>query len=163
MDEKAQAVVNHLSDLDNKMNSLQNLFSIYQQNINNDITWFLAGLTLVAAILIGALVIWVKSIVQASFKMEYDKIDRRIRRIVNENNPLYFANGSASVQTHNLIQISGLLDFSPDKFISVLIYNSDGIVVSCAPEKITKDNIDIRLNEPVADFRVFYWNICWRK
>lgn len=153
-------------ELDREFDNLKELFSLYQQNINNNLTWFYAilaiVLTIVLAISAGALGIWARFLVQKSVIDEFDKLEKKIMGIVKDNTNILHANGNITTYMGD-ITLSGLLNFSPEKYVSLVIYNLEGEVLPHKIKKMTPFALDIQLIDSPASYEQVYWNLNWRK
>jgi hypothetical protein len=155
-----------INELNSQIDHLQNLFSIYQQNINNNITWFIALLTLSVAIAGGGLLIWARFLVQREFKKEYEKIDNRILKLIKENQQILYARGAVLVQ-NGRIEILGFQNFSADKIILFQVFSPDGkLLINNTYRNYFVDRngkITVEFNNQDYDNQMVHWYIIWAR
>jgi hypothetical protein len=108
----------------NEFDSLKESMQIYQNNIDNNITWFYAALAIVVAILIVGLIVIVRSSISAGIEKGINHvdstvrkeisqlrndIDERITKLIKKNRQIKWASGNITISGQdNTIIINGL-------------------------------------------------------
>jgi hypothetical protein len=148
-----------VTELSLKLDALKESFQIYQQNINNNISWFYALLGLMAAIIGAAVYFLVKNIVNERVEKELDK---RIIRAIQQFPPVLWASGTGSIVENKLI-ITGLKDFSKERLLSLNILKLDG--TSFDYKYKINDNgtieVDFNVNGKINLEKYAQWTVIW--
>lgn len=145
------------------LDQVKDLFEVYQQNINNNITWFLGYLTLSIAIAGGALLIWSKFLVQQSMKKELEKLDERIEKIVKKNHTVLSAHGTQNIPPNRLLEIYGLAHFKSNNLINLVIFNRDGSELQYLIKNTNDLGLAVTILGEIRDYEYVHWNVFWLK
>jgi hypothetical protein len=97
--------------LSNEVANLKEAVEIFQQNINNNISWFLSGLGLMIAIVGASLIILVRFLVDKRVEKELEIIDQRIKKGIEENPQIRWARGSIggiNLDTNKVVEVYNL-------------------------------------------------------
>ncbi|MBP0725522.1 hypothetical protein J5Y03_10015 [Bacillus sp. RG28] len=166
---KTEDILGKINELQLKFDSLKDNMTSFQQNINNNITWFYMVLTIIVTVLLVALYFLVKNAVSMGVEKGIEKVNGRIQNIIDENKEFLYANGSTSVSSAhgNLVQVYGLLNFNKQNFVSLTIVNKHGRVCEYHSLDIRDSNgikgFDVKVVDysPERDGMILFWNVTW--
>ncbi|MEX6702042.1 hypothetical protein ABS315_20960 [Peribacillus frigoritolerans] len=145
--------------LSNEVANLKETMEIFQQNINNNISWFLSGLAIIIAVVGAALVLLVRFLVETRVEKE---LNRKLIETLQLYPPVLCASGTGSIVNNKMI-INGLKDFSRDQLININVLKLDG---SEFHYKFTINEngeieVDFNVDKGVNLEKYALWNLTW--
>lgn len=148
-----------------EFDSLKDTMQMYQNNINNNITWFYSSLAIIIAVLIVGLIFLIKNSVSIGIEKGIEKTNKKIENIVADMREFNFVTGNIAVipGQGDLLQIYGLRGLNKDNFVSLSIMNKHGRVCEYHSLDIKEGGLDVR----VVDFNhnrdgsLLYFNVVW--
>jgi hypothetical protein len=166
---KVEELTRKVSDLELKFDALKENMSIFQQNINNNISWFYTLLGIIVAILLAVLYFLVKNAVSMGIEKGIEKTHKKIESIIDDKKDLLYASGagSVSVEHGNLLQVYGLSNLNKYNFVSLTIVNKHGRVCEYHSLDIKEVNgvrgFDVKIVDynPERDGMILFWNVVW--
>lgn len=161
-------------NLNDKFDSLKENMSMYQQNINNNITWFYATVAIITAVLLVGLYFLVTESVKRGIEKGIKDANNNLMTIIQDEKELYFARGNAGALGNGVFIINGLVNFSAEKFVSLVVYKKiSGEVVPYTINNIKDGTLTVKVdsqglkdfdyNGTVVSDGLIYWNVIWLK
>lgn len=142
---KKEEIVSRINDLEIKFDGLKDTMTIFQDNINNNISWFYAVLGIFVA-LIGAVGVALYFLVKSAVKAGVEKgINDVTSTVQNE------INGIKS-------ELNSLKETQEDKIIAIL---KDNPQIKSAKGTITSYGIERKGSDGIAQMPFFQGNIDW--
>jgi hypothetical protein len=157
---KAEELAGKLSEIQLKFDSLRDNMAIFQQNINNNITWFYMVVTIIVAILLPALYFLVKSAVSMGVEKGIEKAHKKIEDQIKESKQFHIAKGNTNI-IDNKIHIAGLSDFSKENIVSVTVVTKHGQILESINVIIHENGYLTIETHDVTNFLYAHWTIVW--
>ncbi|MTH32976.1 hypothetical protein GL282_09755 [Veillonella dispar] len=153
-----------------EFDSLKDTMQMYQDNINNNITWFYSSLAIILAVLIVGLVFLVRNSISQGIEKGIEKTHKKIEGLVADKRELICVSGSATVSVNheNLMQVFNLWGLSKQNFVSLSIINKHGQVCDYHSLELKEINnikgFDVKITDydPERDGSFLYYNIVWK-
>lgn len=157
-----------------KFESLKETMEIYQQNINNNISWFYATLAIIAGVLIVGLYFLVKTSVSMGIEKGILNANNNLMATIQNEKQLYTAKGTAGALGLGEFRINGLVNFTPDKFVSLIVYKKvSGNVVPFTIMNFSNGGLTVKVNgQDLKDYDsngtmvsdgFIQWTLVWLK
>ncbi|GAB6891088.1 hypothetical protein [Geobacillus stearothermophilus] len=163
---KVEELATKVNKLEMMINSLRDNMQIYQDNINNNITWFYASLGIVLAVILPSLYFLVKTSVSKGIENGIEKTYKKFEDKIRESQQFKQAFGSASVSVkhNNLIQVHGFPGLNKENFVSLTIVNKHGRVCDYHSLDIVNEGFKANVVDynPDRDGMGLYWTVIWR-
>ena len=152
---KVEGLERKIRDLELKYDALKDNIDIFQQNINNNITWFYAILAIIVATIGVALYFLVKNAVSIGVEKGIEKT-----HIITESRQFEISKGNSNI-LDNKIHVAGFPDYIKENIVSVTVITKHGQIL---------DNINVIISDNgyitiqtfgLKDFQYVYWTIVW--
>ena len=157
---KVEGLERKIRDLELKYDALKDNIDIFQQNINNNITWFYAILAIIVATIGVALYFLVKNAVSIGVEKGIEKTHKKIEDIITESRQFEISKGNSNI-LDNKIHVAGFPDYIKENIVSVTVITKHGQIL---------DNINVIISDNgyitiqtfgLKDFQYVYWTIVW--
>jgi hypothetical protein len=156
---KAEDLAGKLSEQQLRFESLRDNMAIFQQNINNNITWFYMVLTIIVTILLIALYFLVKNAVSMGVEKGIEKTYKKTKILIKESQQFHYAKGNGNLHDGK-IHIAGLSDFSRENIVNVTVISKNGQLLEKNVIIDKNGYITIELHG-LPDFTYVQWTITW--
>jgi hypothetical protein len=157
---KVEELAEKLSDLELKFDSLKENMGIFQQNINNNISWFYTVLGIIVAVLLVALYFLVKNAVSMGVEKGIAKAHKKIEDQIKDSQQFRIAKGNTNI-IDNKIHIAGLSDLSKENIVSVTVITKHGQILENNNVIIHEDGYLTIETHGVENFLYVHWVIVW--
>lgn len=162
---KVEEVATKLGEVELRFEALRDNMTLFQQNINNNITWFYMVVTIIVAVLIAALYFLVKQSVSAGIEKGIEKTHKKVEELINDKKDFLHAYGttSVSVEHGNLVEVHGFNNFNKFNFVNLTIVNRHGRVCEYHSLDIRNDGFSLKIIDfnNARDGVQLYWNLVW--
>lgn len=153
-----------------EFDSLKENMQMYQNNIDNNITWFYEALAIMLSVLIVSLIIVVKNSISVGIEKGIKKSIGKIEEVIKENKDFSSASGtcSVSVEHGNLVQAYGFNNLSLYNFVNLAIIDKNGKVCEYHSLEIHNHKGSRGFNVKIIDYNQqrdgfeLFFNIVWR-
>ncbi|WP_438310780.1 hypothetical protein [Sporosarcina sp. FA9] len=139
---------------------LKETMQMYQNNIDNNITWFYMSLGIVLAVLILGLIYLVKTSVSIGIEKGIERTRQKTELLIKESQQFHFAKGSSNI-IDNKIHISGLSDFSKENIVSVTVITKHGQILENNNIIINDEGFLTINTHGIKEFLYVHWTIVW--
>jgi hypothetical protein len=157
-----------------EFDSLKDTMQMFKDNVEKNIDWFYASLAIIVTVLLVGLFFLVSDSIKRGIEKGIINTNNNLLSMIKNEKQLYTANGNASALGSGVFIISGLINFSPDKFVSLLVYKKvNGEVIPYKLEKIVDGTITITVNPQllkdydkdgnVISDGLIHWTLVWLK